>query len=38
MRAIIMELMPAAVPPDVGFEVPLEVEMKVGDNWGEMES
>ena len=38
MRAIITELMPAAVPPAVGFEVPLEVEMKVGDNWGEMES
>ena len=36
MRAIITELMPAAVPPAVGFEVPLEVEMKVGDNWGEM--
>ena len=36
MQAIIMELMPSAVPPDVGFEVPLEVEMKVGDNWGEM--
>ena len=38
MQAIIMELMPAAVPPAVGFEVPLEVEMKVGDNWGEMGS
>ncbi len=38
MRAIITELMPAAVPPAVGFEVPLEVEMKVGDNWGEMGS
>ena len=37
MQAIVMELMPSAVPPDVGFEVPLEVEMKVGDNWGEME-
>ena len=37
MQAIITELMPSAVPPDVGFEVPLEVEMKVGDNWGEME-
>lgn len=37
MRAIITELMPSAVPPDVGFEVPLDVEMKVGDNWGEME-
>ena len=36
MQAIITELMPAAVPPAVGFEVPLEVEMKVGDNWGEM--
>ena len=36
MQAIVMELMPAAVPPDVGFEVPLGVEMKVGDNWGEM--
>ena len=36
MRAIITELMPAAVPPAVGFEVPLDVEMKVGDNWGEM--
>ena len=36
MQAIIMELMPSAVPPDVGFDVPLEVEMKVGDNWGEM--
>ena len=36
MRAVISELMPAAVPPAVGFEVPLEVEMKVGDNWGEM--
>ena len=36
MQAIVMELMPSAVPPDVGFEVPLEVEMKVGDNWGEM--
>ena len=36
MRAIITELMPSAVPPAVGFEVPLEVEMKVGDNWGEM--
>ena len=38
MQAIIMELMPSAVPPDVGFDVPLEVEMKVGDNWGEMGS
>lgn len=38
MQAIITELMPAAVPPAVGFEVPLEVEMKVGDNWGEMGS
>ena len=38
MRAIITELMPSAVPPAVGFEVPLEVEMKVGDNWGEMGS
>jgi DNA polymerase-1 len=38
MQAIITELMPAAVPPAVGFEVPLEVEMKVGDNWGEMNS
>ncbi|MCY4578622.1 MAG: DNA polymerase I [Chloroflexi bacterium] len=37
MRAIVTELMPSAVPPAVGFEVPLEVEMKVGDNWGEME-
>ena len=37
MRAIITELMPSAVPPDVGFVVPLEVEMKVGDNWGDME-
>ena len=37
MQAIITELMPAAVPPHVGFEVPLEVEMKVGDNWGDME-
>lgn len=36
MQAIVMELMPAAVPPDVGFDVPLDVEMKVGDNWGEM--
>ena len=36
MQAIVMELMPSAVPPDVGFEVPLEVEMKTGDNWGEM--
>ena len=36
MQAIITELMPAAVPPAVGFEVPLEVEMKMGDNWGEM--
>ena len=36
MQAIITELMPTAVPPAVGFEVPLEVEMKVGDNWGEM--
>ena len=36
MQAIVMELMPSAVPPDVGFDVPLEVEMKVGDNWGEM--
>ena len=38
IRAIITELMPSAVPPAVGFEVPLEVEMKVGDNWGEMGS
>ena len=38
MQAIIMELMPSAIPPDVGFDVPLEVEMKVGDNWGEMGS
>ena len=38
MQAVITELMPAAVPPAVGFEVPLEVEMKVGDNWGEMGS
>ena len=37
MQAIITELMPTAVPPHVGFEVPLEVEMKVGDNWGDME-
>ena len=37
MQAIITELMPSAVPPDVGFVVPLEVEMKVGDNWGDME-
>ena len=37
MQAIITELMPSAVPPHVGFEVPLEVEMKVGDNWGDME-
>ena len=37
MQAIITELMPTAVPPDVGFVVPLEVEMKVGDNWGDME-
>ncbi len=37
MRAIVTELMPSAVPPAVGFEVPLEVEMKMGDNWGEME-
>ena len=37
MQAIITELMPTAVPPQVGFEVPLEVEMKVGDNWGDME-
>ena len=37
MQAIITELMPTAVPPHVGFEVPLEVEMKVGDNWGNME-
>ena len=37
MQAIVTELMPSAVPPAVGFEVPLEVEMKVGDNWGEME-
>ena len=37
MQAIITELMPTAVPPHVGFEVPLEVEMKVGDNWGVME-
>ena len=37
MQAIITELMPSAVPPQVGFEVPLEVEMKVGDNWGDME-
>ncbi|MXY46943.1 MAG: DNA polymerase I [Chloroflexi bacterium] len=36
VQAIVMELMPSAVPPDVGFEVPLEVEMKTGDNWGEM--
>ena len=36
MQAIVMELMPSAVPPDVGFEVPLEVEMKTGDNWGAM--
>lgn len=36
MRAIVTELMPSAVPPAVGFVVPLEVEMKVGDNWGEM--
>ena len=36
MQAIITELMPTALPPRVGFEVPLEVEMKVGDNWGEM--
>ena len=36
MQAIISELMPSAIPPDVGFEAPLEVEMKVGDNWGEM--
>ena len=37
MQAIITELMPSAVPPDMGFVVPLEVEMKVGDNWGDME-
>ena len=37
MQAIITELMPTAVPPHVGFEVPLEVEMKMGDNWGDME-
>ena len=37
MQAIVTELMPSAVPPAVGFDVPLEVEMKVGDNWGEME-
>ena len=37
MQAIITELMPSAVPPHVGFEVPLGVEMKVGDNWGDME-
>ncbi len=37
MQAIITELMPTAVPPHVGFEVPLGVEMKVGDNWGDME-
>ena len=36
MQAIITELMPSAVPPDVGFEVPLEVEIKTGDNWGDM--
>ncbi len=36
MQAIITELMPSAIPPQVQFEVPLEVEMKVGDNWGEM--
>ncbi len=36
MQAIVMELMPSAIPPDVGFDVPLEVEMKTGDNWGEM--
>ena len=36
MQAIITELMPSALPPHVGFEVPLEVDMKVGDNWGEM--
>ena len=37
MQAIITELMPSAVPPDASFEVPLEVEMKTGDNWGDME-
>ena len=37
MQAIITELMPSAVPPHVGFEVPLGVEMKVGDNWRDME-
>ena len=36
MQALIMELMPSALPPDVGFDVPLDVEMKVGDNWGDM--
>ncbi len=37
MRAIITELMPSAIPPNVQFDVPLEVELKTGDNWGDME-
>ena len=36
MQAIITELMPSAIPPNVQFDVPLEVELKTGDNWGDM--
>ena len=36
MQAIITELMSSAVPPNAQFAVPLEVDLKAGDNWGDM--
>ena len=33
MKAIVMELMPSAM----SLAVPLEVELKTGDKWGDME-